>query len=284
MSLINPKSIEDLIIAGLAVGERETTELLYEVRQSRSRTTKQGFYAALRQLKSEDVVAIRSKTIALNTTWLGRMQELIGGMAETYLADSSAFSLLSLKDKERATFYFSNTRHLDTFWGHSQSIFMRAAGTEPIYAYDEHYWIYIARQETEKRLLEDIARQGRQFLMSVGGDCPLDRLIKRDFDGTNIQYNLDRVFAKDHYNMTVIGDYITEVTFSAVLNEKLEALYGRYSEVTPELIVELDKLLEMKGRHKIRISRDATRAEVLKRRLGREFYILKKSSAAEAID
>ncbi len=278
MSFINPHSIEELIIAGLKDGEKESIDLLTDVRESRPKTTKQGFYAALRGLKAEEAVSVRGKTVALNTTWIRRMQDVMAELATAYLSSEESFGLLSLKDKERASFYFNNSVSLDVFWGHSQNIFLHATPAyEPEYCYDPHYWFYIARPETEKRLLQEITGHGRQFLISIGGSDPLDRQIKSDFSTDLLQYNLDRIFEKENYYITVIGDYITEVFLDEDVAAAVDAIYKRHDVITDEVRTRLEELSKRRARHRIRISRDAARAASLKKRLGRHFYIISES-------
>ncbi len=275
MTLINPHSIEELIIACLQDGERESVELLDEIRAKRANTTKQGFYAALRLLKSEETVSVRGKTIALNTAWIRRMQEITASMAVAYLSREESFGLLSLQDKERASYYFNNSVSLDVFWGHSQNIFLYATPDhEPEYCYDPHYWLYIARPETEKRLLREITGRGRQFLISIGGSDPLDRQIKSDFATDLLQYNLDRIFEKENYYITVIGDYITEVFLDEDIAAAVDVIYKECAVITADVRMRLEELSKRRARHRIRISRDAARAALLKKRLGRHFYII----------
>lgn len=279
MSILLPKSIEDFIISCLKQGEKSSIKLLEEVRELRGRVTKQGFYAALRQLKAEEVITIRAKIVALNTAWIRRMQEIVENIATIYLHDEKSFSLLSLADKEHATFYFTTSASLDVFWGHSQNIFLHATSpAEPEYCYDPHYWFYIARKETEQRLLSEIISQGRQFLISVGGNDSLDQVIKSDFSTDYLQYTIDRVFKKENYYITIIGDYITEVFLDERIAEAVDHIYKVNQQLTEKVISVLEELLSRKARHRLKISRDAERALILKKRLGKNFYIKKGNS------
>lgn len=276
MNILSPKSIEDFIIYCLKTGEKHSIELLEEVQKMRGVITKQGFYTALRQLKKEEVVTIRAKIIALNTVWIRRLQEAVENMAKTYLHDENSFDLLALSDKEHATFYFTTSASLDIFWGHSQNIFLHATpANEPEYCYDPHYWFYIARRETEERLLSEITTQGRQFLISVGGDDALDSAIKSDFASDYLQYTVDRVFQKENYYVTVIGDYITEVFLDEQIARAVDQIYKSTHALTEEVVNTLKELLSRRARHRLKISRDSKRAARLKKRLGKNFYIKK---------
>lgn len=274
MSLIKPHTLEEIIITCLKNREKESPALLHEVQLIKPLITKQGFYAALRKLKKEEVVTVRKKIVALNTTWIRDLQLFAETMSQAYLGEGGSFDLLSLKEKESASFVFSSTVALDIFWGHSQNIFFyNTPPTAPIFCYDPHYWIYVARKEVEQKLLDDIARNKRQFLIVVGYDTPLDRVIKKDFTGDFIQYHIQPLYEKNNYYFTVIGDYITEVFMNEQTSKRIEELYSQFTSITPELLEEFNKLLADKRKHKIKISRNAVRAEAMKKKLRKYFYI-----------
>ncbi len=279
MSIINPHSLDEIIVNCLKEGEKESPSLLYEVQTIRAHITKQGFYAALRKLKKEEVVSVRKKMVALNTSWIRDLQKLTDTMNNSYLGENSSFDLLSLKDKESASFVFSTTVALDVFWGHSQNIFFYNTSKDtPIYCYDPHYWIYLARKESEQKLLEDIAKKQRQFLIVVGCDTQLDRIIKKDFDDDFIQYHVQKLYEKDNYYFTVIGEYITEIFMNEQTTKRIDELYAHYKTITPELLTEFQKLLTDKRKHRIKISRNKVKAEIMKKKLRKYFYIKKSSS------
>ncbi|HRH32937.1 MAG TPA: hypothetical protein PK720_02255 [bacterium] len=276
MSIIKPRSLEEIIIDCLKQGEKESPSLLYEVQTIRTHITKQGFYAALRKLRKEEVVTVRKKMVSLNTSWIRDLQLVVDNMNSAYLGENASFGLLSLNDKESASFVFSTTVALDVFWGHSQNIFFYNTSVEtPIYCYDPHYWIYVARKETEQKLLEDIAKNNRQFLIVVGGDTPLDHLTKKDFNDNFVQYHIEKLYEKNNYYFTVIGDYITEVYMNEQTTKKIEELYMEHTTVNPELLKEFNKLLVDKRKHRIKISRNASKAEEMKKKLRKYFYIIK---------
>jgi hypothetical protein len=274
MHLLNPTCIEDWIVAALQQGSLRTIDLLERVRLSRGSTTKQGFYAALRALKRQEVIVVYKKTAALNTTWIRRMITFLNEASYANTGSRETVDLLALEEKESLSYTFSSTRHLDIFWGHSQNILLQATPpTEAVYAYDPHYWFYLARKKTEEQLLSEITTHRRQFLMTVGGRGPLDRAIQSDFNTDLLQYNLEPLFSSSNYYVVVIGDYITEVFLDPVIAKKIESIYASASEINETISAELEELLSVRSRNRIRITRNHTKAMTLKRRLGKNFYI-----------
>lgn len=276
MDLLKPRAIEDLILLIIQKGEQNTGDILRNIQNIRKNTTKQAFYSALRKLKSDEVVVVYKGSVALHTTWIRNMQEKIDQMAQAYSVGLDAFSVLSLANQESISFIFYNSRALDSFWGHSQNILMyNTTPGEPIYSYDPHYWFFIARQDSERKLLKEIVRNKRQFLMAVGGADYLDKVIKREFNNDHLQYSFKKVFEKDNYYLTVIGDYITEVWLDPAIARKVETIYKQANRADEETEVALKKLLEIRSRNKIRITRNRAKAERIKNKLKKDFYIVK---------
>lgn len=273
MDFITPKTISELIIHSLRKGPIATPDLLAAVRKKRE-VTKQGFYAALRELKEKEVVLLYRHTVSLNTAWIGRMQETVSSIAHAYLSPSYLPDILSLQEKESISFTFSNSRTLDSFWGHAQSLLLRhTPATEAIYSYDPHYWFYLARKKTEEKLIQDIERSGRQFFMMVGGDTELDRLVHRRFSGDKLQYHRKKIFTDPSYYVSAIGDYLIEVTLDSQISSRVEEIYKSKTPFQTGVESSLFPLLELKSRNKIRIVRNKSRAQALKKKFAPYFFI-----------
>ena len=277
MNLINPQRLEDYIVKLLMEGEQSTTSLLSRVRVIRKNTTKQGFYAALRKLKAEEVALTYKGKVSLSTVWINKMKSSFEEIGRKYAAGQASFSVLDLDDRESMSYSFSTIKNLDIFWGYSQSILMHnTPDNNPIYAYDPHYWFYFAHKETETELLKEIVQHKRQFLMTVGGATKLDKAVKPHFNNKYLQYNHKKLFRKDNYYITVIGDYISEVMLDEGTGKKIDNVYGSTNELNDAIVEKLKQILEAKVRCKIKISKNKSKADKLKKMMGRDFYILKK--------
>lgn len=274
MSILSPITVAESIVHNLKDGGLKTTELLKKIRSLGDGITKQAFYAALRKLKSEETVVVYGGKVEINTAWIRGMCELIVEMEKSYISENMENDFPVLSQKESVSYLFSNTRHLDVFWGHSQSqIVHRTPSSEPVYSYDPHYWFYIARKETESKLIEDITETGRQFLMTVGGSTPLDTVLRADFSSDLRQYNMQRMFPKKNYYVVVIGDYITEVWLDENMANLIEDIYEREQVPSENAQKNLKKILLLKSRHRIKISRNSRKAQALKRKLGKDFFV-----------
>ncbi len=274
MSFLIPKTIEEHILAGLRAGPKTTTSLLGEVSASLS-VTKQGFYAALRKLKADETIVVYKGSVSINTAWIQRMNDRVREMQSAYLAGDD-IGFLGLREGESISYRFANTQHLDTFWGHSQNVLIsQTSVSEAVYSYDPHYWFYIARPDTEQKLVSDIVASGRQFLMTVGGASPLDKALKEDFSDDLRQYHLGNPLKNDNYYVVVIGNYVTEVTLDPEIAEQVNDIYTSATEKDTDSVGKLKNLLTAKARHKIKISRNSRKARELKATLGKNFFVRK---------
>lgn len=273
MSLVRPKSLEEKIVLLLEHGEKRATDLVVSLGLSQQ-ATKQGVYAALRKLKADEVIVIYKGIVALNTAWVKEVRRLAQQLSHAYEGETATFDFLALENKESVLYTFSNTLHLDAFWGHAQSILVHATPpSEPVYAYNPHYWLYVARKETEQKLLNDFVRQRRQFLMTVGGSTRLDRVIKRDFASDYTQYAHKKVYERPEYYVSAIGDYLIEVVLDIGVAAAIEHVYASRGTVSQETVEELKHLLTVRARHRIKISRNKRKADDLRRRLARNFFV-----------
>ncbi len=270
MSLLAPQTIEEWIIFYLQAGQKSTEELIAEIRNRKGNITKQGFYAALRKLKKEETVVVYKKTVALNTSWVWDMQNMFAGISREY---GDAVDVLSLGDRESVSYSFQNTRHLDIFWGNLQNTLIRNLPTShAVYAYDPHYWFYIARKETELKLLKQITETGRQFLITVGGNTWLDQETRKEFRSEMLQYHIRPLFKQNTYYVVVIGDYVTEVFLDESVAKKVEEIYSSTTKISPETMAELHRLLSVRSRSRLRISRNSRKAHEIRAKLGKSFF------------
>jgi hypothetical protein len=273
MSLLDPESLDEKIVLLLKNGALNTSDLLVLL-QKGGTVTKQGFYAALRRLKAEDTVVVQRKTVALNTTWIQKMRNLVLGMGRVYTEDTGAIGILSLADKESVSYSFATIQQLDAFWGHAQNIVVHATPvTDPVYTYDPHYWFYIGRKDTEYALVDEVTSLGKQFLMTVGGNTALDKAIKGDFSTELRQYHIERLFDDQTYYVVVIGDFIFETRLDPKAAQLIEEIYQRNTVLTGIVAQMLGQISKMRVRSRLKISRNRTRAMKLKAKMRKNFFV-----------
>lgn len=270
-------SIENLICTLLQGGAIATTSLIEQIRGQRQGTTKQGVYVALRQLRREEVVVLHNKKASFNVRWLKQMDQFIKSAEQNYIeSDFGRDNFLNLKDGERISYFFSNPTETDNFWGHALVILGESSvpSDEPAYLYNPHEWFLIARRESERECFDIITKE-RRLLLTAGGKTPLDRAVANEFDGDRGQYHMldTPLFAKNNYYFNIVGDFIIEVWIDPSIAAQIESLYHKTEGLSDDTAGELIKIVAGNGRSRLTISRNAKKAERLKKMLRKNFYL-----------
>ena len=264
-------NIDSQIIGLLAAGSKRTTELLENV-LGKGKVTRQAFYKALRKLLKENVLVVHKKQVSLSRVWANNLRKLAKQIENAYFVDLKIFDFTNLKEGEKIKYTFNTIRNLDNFWGQAQNTLMQYCGNdEAIYSYDPHYWFYLVRQDIEKELLREISERHIKFLMTVGGNTFLDKFIKKDFNNKYLQYNIKKIFPEDNFYLTVVGDYVIEVTLDKKVSNGIEAIFT--NNKLPELACEkLALYLDVRSTNKMIIYRNAEKAGSYRKKIGKDFY------------
>ena len=270
--------LEQSIISHLQKGPLSTVGLLSFLRKTRRGTTKQGMYAALRKLVKAEVVVKHKTQVSLNATWLTRIETFVSLANHFYASNARSGNFLDIVDGDRISYEFKNANATDTFWIHVLLLLVEAYPGATFFAYNPHCWFFLVRPESERTLRDVIVRNKSQYLVAVGGRRPLDRAIKREFDGKRSQYAMREspLFKKNNYYVNVIGDYVIEVWIDVAHAEAIERLYRSAESFTPEIEDELRDIINSKGKTKLVVSRDKKKAEKLRRTLAKPFYVQKR--------
>ena len=267
--LLIDNSIEGIIFESLNNGPIGTKILIDNVRKQRGSTTKQGVYLALRNLKKQEVVVIHNKQVSFNVRWLKNMENYFA-LAQRHYFDENIGqnNFLNLKGGEKITYSFNDTTQTDSFWWHALYLLSEAVEdlTEPAYLYNPHEWFFIARTESEIESLKTISKK-RKYLVTASGNTVLDKYVAKYFDGKTSQYYMTgkQLFQKNNYYLNIVGDFLIEATIDPTVIKIIEDFYNRTTKVTEETHNELKRLVLIKSRSKLSISRNKKKAEKLKK-------------------
>lgn len=277
MLFTTPLSIDEHIIAQLGTGSIKTTELISSIEKARPQTTKQAVYAALRNLKKEEVIISHGMKSSLNIRWLSNIEKYLTLAQQKYHAgstDKGSFS--NLKNGERIEYFFNNLTETDAFWWQALYQLVTASSTfEPVYLYNPHQWFLLARRESELDSITSITTKNKQYLLTAAGNTALDKLVASDFDGTQAQYYMSgkHLFKKINYYFNVVDDFLIEVWINPELAQKVENFYTQTQKTTDRSIDELKEIVSIKGKGRLVISRDINKTIKLKKMLSKHFYV-----------
>lgn len=270
-------NLEQHLISLLQKGPLSSADLLFAVRKKRSGTTKQGMYAALRKLIKAEIVVKHKAQVSLNVTWLTKLDSFASLASHFYSSDARSGNFLDLADGDRISYEFKSANATDAFWIHVLLLLVEAYPKANFLAYNPHCWFFLVRPESERTLRDVIMRKKSQYLVMVGGKRPLDRAIRKEFDGKGSQYSMREksLFKKNNYYLNVIGEYVIEVTIDTAQANAIDRLYNSAKSFTPDIEDELRDIITSKGRTRLIVSRDKKKAEKLRRMLAKPFYIRK---------
>jgi hypothetical protein len=276
--IYNDKSIESLIIRCLQHKELTIVDLIRDIAKKRGGATKQGVYRAIAKLREAEVVVVFDKKISLNKSWIQEMSDFFSATSKYYseqpLTDTG---FLNLEEGDRAVYRFKSPYVADRFWAHAFSVLSATIKkTTPIYIYNPHEWFLIARRESERRLFDDLKKDGRLLLVTIGHNDSLDQHIRKDFDQNLSQYAIDTSFHfKENYYVNIFDDYIIEVYLDKKVSKDISAFYAEEIMVTAESIAKLQHIISQKGQNRFVISRNKKKTRELSKRLSKNFYIPK---------
>lgn len=282
MNILKPEKIDEYIIYLLHKGSLSNTSLVKEIAKLRNKTTKQAVYGALRKLNAAEIVITHGKTSSLKSAWISNMSDFFAKVKHFYfITNTNNDGFLSFEDGDKITYNFKNPEVADAFWGHAFDILAGIIkDEEPIYIYNPHEWILLVREDQEMSMFSRAIKQNRQILLTCPGNSPLDKYVKKFFDGTKLQYYLSpiQLFKKPNYYLNIFGDYLIEVWIDEKTHEEIEKFYKNHTELNKGSVGVLKKIIESQGKNKISISRNKEKADKLKKMLGKDFYIIKNHS------
>jgi hypothetical protein len=273
MLLSAKPDIKETIISLLATGSVDSTDLQKQVSEQK-RITKQGFYKALRELITEEVVVKNKQLVALNNFWVNKMQIFIASIDKHYQSEDS---FLNLEDGESLVYHFKSLASLDILWMHYFYIIAKKESTEPFLFYNAHEFWSLFRYTEEAAMYEWVQKSGRKSYGVIGGSTPMDRAtteyIKKQY-GFQIAYEPTMSYPKNYFT-SIIGDYILDTILDMNTANAIDLLYKNNSEWNEGVAKQLSAILSNLKRSKVVIYRNKKKAEQLRKKLMNYFVFYK---------
>ena len=248
--------------------------------------TREGVYKALRKLTKEEIIVIHKSVTSLNLNWVARLSRFTAAVHHHYVTDIAFPGYFTqLSDGDKVQYYFKNPNLLNSYWTHALITLLQITPPhEHCFSYHPHHWFIIARPESEQALLQNFAENKKYLLLTVGDRLPFDKHVNSLISKEYVQYHMlgKQLFEKLNYYVNIIGDFVIEAWLDKNTEKKIERLYNTTAAVTPEKIERLREIVEQRGKNKIAISRNARKAERLRRKLRKYFYIPPHQNVHEA--
>ena len=255
-----------------------TTDLLQKIQETRVGTTKQALYKILTKLKKQEMVIVRSKYVSLSHLWINHMAEYFTVAQRLYTTHGEpSENFLQLEDGDKIVYTFKDPKATDLFWGHAFGILVEVTGTESVYFYNPHEWFMLARHESETKLFAEVKEKGKQLFALIGNKDPIDLATGKEFDGKMAQYHTlpKGIFSKDNYYLNIFGDFLIEAWLDPKTSDAIDKFYKEHNIFDEEAKNVLHEIVGRRGKNKLVISRNARKAEKLKKLFGKYFFVKK---------
>ncbi|MEK7601092.1 MAG: hypothetical protein AAB480_00980 [Patescibacteria group bacterium] len=271
--------IDDVIVGKLAERPAQTAaELFVRVRPHIGDVpTPQGWYKALRRLIAQEVLIKTGKLYSLNTRWLLSIIRLAEQAEQTHLTHPPLPTIRLPRGRERVTYRFKNLLEMDTFWGHLL-VYIAARAKKPrvLYAYNPHFWFYLAHEQAEKEYNKGMRDLGVKTIMLIGSKSFLDRWNANFFDNS-IRAWLHPVplFKDSRVAYNLLGEYFMEIKISPESAKSVDTLFAGAKSLNDVSPLALLHMLHSRQSCSITISRGATKSRQL-RRLAKRYVATKR--------
>lgn len=144
----------------------------------------------------------------------------------------------------------------------------------PLYLYNPHNWTILAQPDADKIHVDRLHHKQRPIFLSVGGRTHLDKETVRLASQDGIHASLSSSL-KDRNSIAVIGDHILSVKLPSDGIVLLDRIFREYS--SPFEAARAIKAVNRKIKAKIVVENHRVKAERLKKKISRDFFIPKQS-------
>lgn len=269
--------LENEILAFLEEGSRRTTAIIEKLVPA-CRASRQGIYKSLRKLKREEKVTVHKKMVSLSLVWLGQELSRLSKVANLYQSPGRGNFFLALNQGEQVSFRFKSLQELDLFWVQAfLQIIPNLQKAEPIYTIIPHDWFSYARPATDTAWTTAAERGLHPQRMVITHPALLDKKVlsyrqrgKHQPEtclGKNPYHQNERI-----YN-NFAGPWIFEVELDARIADALNVWIKRQQmlPLSTEEGKELQRILRLSGKHRLKISHAPKRSEKLQKKIEKLF-------------
>lgn len=266
------QKIESQIIKNLQKGSFFSVDLVEKLIKELG-VTKQAVYKSLRKLKKKEVVVEKGKLLSLSIVWVKKMVSFFEQAQFAYTSESLGV-FMDMKEGDSVVYRFKDFNTTDIFWGNAfYSLSKNLQEGETMYLYNPHEWFFVARPESEIELFKNIHNDNKKIILYASGSTDLDVSIKKYFIPESQQYYAggEYLFPKENYYVNIFGEYLIEAWLDPEISKQIDNFFSTHKEITSYASDELQEIIEKKGKNKMKISRNKSKAEKLRKKIGKYF-------------
>ncbi|HMP70733.1 MAG TPA: hypothetical protein PKA76_15410 [Pirellulaceae bacterium] len=265
MIFTNRESIEDSIIRLLSKGSNTPLALVKELGNEGHKASYQAVYKALKYLIIDTVVVKSGKEVAISHEWINKVSGKL----------NSSFILPPLAAGESVSYSYFSLAHLDAYWKHVNKALEQKYLGAPVFIYNPYgIWLHLSdRQESQLDYLGSFEKNKQYGFLVIGNDTALDRELKKVHQNDYLQIDLwknSSLLETDY--LTIHGDYIITTKLNKKLTPRITYLYKLNLDIY-KAKPELEKVLKFSNRSKLKLEYNPEKANMLRKRLSKNFYI-----------
>ncbi len=127
--------------------------------------------------------------------------------------------------------------------------------------------------------LDNYYETDRYFFLAIGNNTKLNKQARERIKALNSQCCLldKTLFKKGNYHVNVFGDFIFDIWLDENLMREIEKLYKKETKLDVKTLKKIQTIANKKGKNKLVLSRNKKRAEKLRKKIKKYFYIPKKA-------
>jgi hypothetical protein len=186
--------------------------------------------------------------------------------------------LIDLGDEESLTYKFKGLSELDRYWKHAVKNFIKNISGPVFHSEPHEMWIHLEdRYESQVAYIKSFEENKQHCYLVFGGKTFMDKEYKRQYQNNFLQVDLlDKPeFIKRNHFVTIVGDIIITTMIAEELAERIDAIYEQVVTVDPTFTSKIQTAFINPGPVKLKIERNEEKAERMRRRLSKNFYIEK---------
>lgn len=240
------------------------------------RVTKQAMYLALRKLLKEEVLNKTKANYSLNRVWLQKIKAF--AERHTSISNITGYTnILDFEDGDSVTYQFKNPFLLDIIWGHLHDIIFEVNEKNSVMLnYHPHEWLILSRTDTESFWLNQINKQEKMVLFSIGGSTYLDTQFRNTWSSPHIKINIGESYGlKNNQYLSVIGDYIFEITTELEFEKEITNFFKNHKKIDEVAQKQIHALSKKKYKSKLKLSKNKKKTNEWRRKFEKDFYIPK---------
>ncbi len=266
MLFTTTETLDETLIRLLVSKERTAKDILATLEKEGQRYTIQALYVVLRRLIHSEVLIKHGPLYSLNEEWRAKIMSKLGSRNTHELGEG-----------ESVAYILSSLVHHDLQWKNVVLPLHEELPHHPIFFYNYHYiWMHIgeSRMRSEVEYYQSFTHAKRHAFSLVGSKSVHDIAVKKRLQSEYVQWSLGAQYFKKTDYLAVLGDYIIITRLSSDLIKKIDMCYEK-SETLELLQKNLQKLGIEKKRIKLIVERNHHKAQKLRKKMSRDFFVPK---------